>query len=90
MNNEDFLKFILERLEQINDELVGISKIQTQQEVNLREHMYRTAQNELSIEKTNTILEPIRTHVNYIEGSLKFLGILSIIIGVVAGVKALF
>lgn len=75
-----------EKLDRIEERLGSIDVTLAKQEVNLREHMRRTQLNEEAIEHITEALVPINKHVNMLEGVLKFFGIVSIFVGIAAGV----
>lgn len=92
---------ILKRLDRIDEKLDSIDKTLIKQEENLKLHMYRTelAESNLKLLKqhidneTNKIterIEPIQAHVIQIQGIIKLISILAMIVSIVASVWRLF
>lgn len=87
MSNEKQFEEINQKIDKISDHveivkesLHRMDKTLVRQEENLREHMRRTDLNEKSIESVRDDLKPIKRHVNMLEGALKFLGIVSLLL----------
>lgn len=80
---EDLLREQTNKLDiqhqELDKRLDNIEKVMIAQEINLKEHMRRTDILEESI-------KPIQKHVTMVEGVFKFLGLLSLLIGIVSGV----
>jgi hypothetical protein len=74
----------------IADDLGDLKVTAAKQEVNLAEHMRRTELAEKSIELLRSDVKPIQKHVAMLEGVLKALGILSVILGLIAGAIQFF
>lgn len=81
---------IEEKLDKVEDKLSSIDVTIAKQEVNLAEHMRRTELNELAVEKIRETLVPINRHVNMLEGVFKFVGILSIVLGIITSLLKIF
>lgn len=83
---------ILERLEgkldKQQEHIHEIDKTLVRNTASLEEHMKRTEMNEEAIELLREELKPVRTHVNHIEGGIKLIGLVSLILGVVAAIVA--
>lgn len=75
-----------EKLDKIDEKLAEINITLVKQEAQLAEHMRRTAQNETLIEKTVDALKPVIKHVNQMEGALKLIGIVSLLVGIAVGI----
>ena len=56
----------------------------------LKLHIYRTKLAEDNIADIRKNEAEVKAHVNRVEGAFKFLGLISLITAVVAGIKALF
>jgi hypothetical protein len=71
--------------------LDNIEKVLILQEANLREHIRRT---ELLEEEQKAIrqkdLEPIKKHVAMMQGAGKFVGLVSIVAGIIAAIYSIF
>lgn len=83
---KDKLDKVEEKLDKIEERLSSIDITLAKQEVNLREHMRRTQLNEEAIDHITEALVPINKHVNMLEGVLKFFGLISVLVGIAAGV----
>lgn len=83
---------ILERLEgkldKQQEHIHEIDKTLVRNTASLEEHMKRTEMNEEAIELLREELKPVRTHVNHVEGGIKLIGLVSLILGVVAAIVA--
>lgn len=72
---EEMMKDISEiKIEMVKD----ISEIK----IDLKEHMRRSFANEQAIEILKEEFKPVKTHVDYVKGSLKFIGIISLVFGI--------
>ena len=74
------------KLDHVVNEITDIKIIITKQEENIRHHIYRTDLAEKSIEALRDDLKPVETHVKNVEGALKLLGALSVVVTICAGV----
>ena len=92
---------VLKKLDKIDEKLDSIDKTLIKQEENLKLHMYRTelAESNLKLLKqhidneTSKIterIEPIQVHVVQIQGIIKLISILAMIVSIVASVWRLF
>lgn len=85
LDREDLLRMD-EKLDEINDELVKINVTLAQQHVQLAEHIRRTALLEEQLEYIQKEeLKPIHQHVNRVDGALKLLGLVSLIVALASG-----
>jgi hypothetical protein len=86
-------KHLFGKLEEIEARLSSIDKTLIKQEMNLERHMLRTDQNEELIQQNaerneelfkqyNNELAPIKKHINMVEGVVKFIGIVSLLAGI--------
>lgn len=74
--------------------LDNIEKVLLAQEINLKTHMKRSEHleeivNQMKIQ-TEKDMAPLKKHINMIEGALKFLGIVGLIITILGGLSKLF
>lgn len=76
-NDEKLLDKVADKIEKLDERLDSIDKTLVKQEANLKEHMRRT-------ELLEEDLRPIRRHVNMLEGSLKFLGVVLIVLSIIS------
>lgn len=72
-----------ETLNRIQEDLSSINVTLAEQAVTLKEHIRRTALIEAD-------LVPIKTHVNQVNGAIKFLGIVSVLVGIITAMLRLF
>lgn len=80
---------MLDKIDKLDERLDNIDKTLVRQEANLKEHMRRTEQNEIMIQEMIEQIKPIETHVAMVNGVLKFIGFLSLLLGVAVAVKEL-
>lgn len=80
----------IEKLEQkvdkILDKIASIDVTLVGQHMQLKEHLRRSQLNEENIELLREQFKPVEVHVSQVAGALKFLGIISILVGVAAGI----
>ena len=71
------------KLDRIVDDLTEIKITSAKQEVNLAEHMRRTELAETNLDQIRQDLKPVQKHVTMVHGVLKFLGVVSMVLGIV-------
>lgn len=76
-------KEIKENLKEIENKLHSIDITLAKQHITLEEHTRRSLANEEQTRLLAEELRPIRKHVSQMEGGLKLLGILSLVLGVI-------
>ena len=76
------LERIESKVDKLDDRLDTSEKVQVKQEANLAEHMRRTALLEEG-------LKPVQKHVTRVEGGLKLLGLISVVVEIIVGVAKL-
>ena len=81
----DYIK-LETKIDLIGERLNSMDKTLIKQEINLSEHMKRSLANEESVKILSNELKPIRTHVNHVEGALKLIGLLGVIMGIISGI----
>jgi hypothetical protein len=86
----DDIKRILNKLDSITEDITGIKVVQAEQKVILEEHMRRSLANEQAVELLKEELKPLQKKEAMLDGVLKFLGVLSLIAALAAGIKDLF
>ena len=74
-------------LEKINERLGSIDRSLIKNTGDLEKHILRTQQNEEMISLLRQDVAPIKKHVNMVEGGLKLLGIISVIVGILKSFK---
>ena len=93
-DNEDLMKHVLAKLDKVDEKidtkfdkvefrLDSVDRTLIKQEANLGEHMRRTELLELEV-------APIKKHVVMVQGVLKFIGVVSLIVGIATGIASLF
>ena len=70
------------KLDDLHEHLVSIDKTLHGQHISLVDHIRRTA----LLEKS---LEPIKSHVSKVQGAVKFLSVLAIVLGIYLKLKVL-
>lgn len=90
-------KMVIEKLEKLdnkldktNERLNDIDKTLVKQEASLSEHIRRTEINEEAIGLVRDEMKPVKKHIYMMEGALKLLGVLSLLVGLLVGVLKLF
>lgn len=81
MNNER----LYELLDKISDDISELKVTTAKQEENIKEHIRRTELAEENLQMLRQEIEPLKQHVVAINGVLKAIGIISVIIGSGAG-----
>lgn len=75
----------------LDKRLDNIEKVMISQEINLQAHMKRSDNLEALVNNIKEKeLEPLNKHVAAVEGIVKFIGVLSLIVGIVTGVASVF
>lgn len=81
MNNER----LFEILDKISEDISELKIITAKQEENLKEHIRRTELAEENLQLLRQEMQPLKEHVVAINGVLKVIGVISVIIGSGAG-----
>ena len=88
---EQFLQLILDRLNSIDDRLNKIEETSARHDENLKEHMKRSDLLEKNLSLIESELDeqmkPIQTHINYVEGFFKLLGVIALVVGIYSTLK---
>jgi len=77
---------IYEMLDKISEDISDLKVTSAKQEENIKEHIRRTELAEENIQMIRDEIQPLKEHVIAINGILKVIGIISIIIGCAAGI----
>lgn len=77
---------VYESLDKIDSELMELRIISTKQEENIKEHIRRTELAEENLVMLRQEMEPLKQHVIVINGILRVIGVVSVIIGSAAGI----
>lgn len=72
-----------EQHQELDRRLDNIEKVMIAQEINLKEHIRRT-------DLLEEALKPIQKHVAMVEGVFKFLGLISLLLGIASGFGRIF
>ena len=76
---------------QIDSRLDNIEKVMIAQEINLKAHMQRSNHLETIVEALKeSDLKPIQKHISMVEGVFKFIGLISLLIGIISSFIKLF
>ena len=76
---------IYEVLDKISEDISDLKVTTAKQEENIKEHIRRTEIAEENLEMIRDEIQPLKEHVIAINGVLKVIGIISVIIGSAAG-----
>lgn len=99
--NDELMAHIMDKLNKIEDKLDrkfdavesridSIDKTLVKQEENLKEHMRRTDLAEKAIERVDSDLKPIKKHVDMLQGVVKFVTLIGVIVGIIGGVLKIY
>lgn len=78
MSDTEILLKVLKKQETIGSDITDIKIIQGRQEEILKNHIYRTELAESNIELLRDQVKPLETKMNFIQGALKLIGIISL------------
>lgn len=87
---EKKLEAIENKVDKLDERLDSIEKVLIKQELNIDLHIRRTNLLEESVDLLRKDLRPVERHVDYVHGALKFIGIVSLIVGIFVAFKELF
>lgn len=90
MDKKDFVELLFEGQQLLNEKIDSIIVVQTRQEENLKEHMKRSDLLEENLNILRNDFKPVEKHVHYVEGALKLLGAISVLIGIIIGIVQVF
>jgi hypothetical protein len=76
---------IYEVLDKMSEDISQLKIVSAKQEENLKEHIRRTELAEENLAMLRSEMQPLKEHVIAINGVLRIIGVLSIIIGSAAG-----
>ena len=76
---------IFEALDKISEDISELKIVAAKQEENIKEHIRRTEIAEENLVLIRKEMEPLKEHVIAINGVLKVIGVISIILGSAAG-----
>jgi septation ring formation regulator EzrA len=78
-----------QRLDKISESVHSIDKTLAEQHISLKEHIRRTELAEKSIEAVRKEIKPLSAHVQRVDGGLRLLGLVTLILGIWAGLQKL-
>ena len=81
---------IYEVLDKISDDVSELKVTSAKQEENLKEHIRRTEIAEENLELIRKEMQPLKEHVIVINGVLKIVGAVSVVVGSIAGIVRMF
>lgn len=87
--SDDLLNRIYDKVEVLDSRLDSIDKTLVRQEANLQIHMKRSDHLEKLVSHVETQMKPIQKHVIGVELFLKFLGIVSVVVAIIAGIVSI-
>lgn len=74
---------VLDKLDKLDERLDSVDKTLVKQEASLSEHIRRT-------ELLEDDLKPVKAHVAQVNGAMKFIGLLSLVLGIIAAIAQFF
>jgi hypothetical protein len=84
------LNSLTSSVQKIIDKTHNIDKTLVKQEKQLEVHIYRTELAENRLDHIEKSIDPIKKHVNRVDGALKLLGLLMLIISIVGGALGIY
>lgn len=78
------------KLDKIAEDITEIKVTLGKQEENLKEHMRRSLANEAAVEILKEELKPIKTHVDHVNGAIKFIALLGLFASISAALVKVF
>ncbi len=84
---DDNFRKLESKLDKLDDRLDSVDKTLIRQEENLKEHMRRSVAAEESIQILREELKPVQKHMNHMEGALKLLGGITLILAVLEAIR---
>lgn len=82
-NIEDRIENIEKKTDKLDTRLDKIDVTLVGQAHDIQHHIYRTEISETRLKHIEDNMEPIKAHVNRLEGSLKFIGIISLVLTII-------
>ena len=81
---DDRLKRVEDKIDKIAEELMSIKVTLHGQHISIKDHIRRTNLAEENLKLIREQIDPIEKHVLYVNGFLKGLGVVSIVLGIAA------
>jgi len=85
----ELLEKLYEKHSEVVDEIKEVKVILARQDLQLAEHIRRTELLEEGLELVRNDIKPLQKHIDYINGGLKLLGLLSLIAGIAVSIVQL-
>ena len=82
MDTNEVLNRIITKLDKLDDRIDKVDVTLAKQHESLKEHMRRS-------DALESQMKPVQKHVVMVEGIVKFIGLIGIIIGIASGIAAL-
>lgn len=79
---EELFSLVLNKIDRLDSRIDNVDKTLVKQEVSLSEHIRRTELAEEAIKILKSSIDPINRHVHMVEGALKMIGGLSLLLGI--------
>jgi hypothetical protein len=86
MAQMNLLEQLFNKLDKLDERLDSVDRTLIKQEANLEEHMRRSLANEEAVNLLSQQLKPLNKHVIMVESIFKFVGAISVLLGIVLGV----
>ena len=90
MSDEKNNSRLYDKLDILDMRLDSMDKSLVKLEVNMTEHMRRTKAAEDNIDLIRKDVAPVQKHVNMVEGAFKFLGVISMGLGILGTILKIF
>ena len=90
MNPDDRIIRIEGKLDSLSDTLHAVDKTLVGQHASLAEHMRRTALAEESIDLIRKDLQPVKAHINRIDGGIRLVGFITLAVSLIGGILKIF
>ena len=81
--HDELFNLVLTKIDRLDSRIDNVDKTLIKQEVSLAEHIRRTELAEEAIKILKSSIDPINRHVHMVEGALKMIGGLSILLGII-------
>lgn len=86
INDKDLVERILDKLDEMSDEITEIKITLVEQHGSLKEHMRRSDALETQLNSVKKDIQPVQKHIAMVETGIKALGLLSLLVGIIASI----
>lgn len=90
METEKLIEILMQRMDRIEKKLDSIDRNTARQDVTLQNQHQSLVEHIRRTDAIEIIVQKVVRHVSWVEGVVRFLGVLSIISGIVLSVKSYF